>query len=129
MSVFITNTTKHTAPNLPYSQIQEKLLGKKYELSLIFIGEKRARALNKKHRDKDYIPNVLSFPLDNTIGEIYICLPRMNQESKKFDLTPEGTLLMLFIHGVLHLKGYEHGDAMERLERKTLNTYNLTKHT
>ncbi len=60
-------------PNHPYGEIATDILGRKYNLTLAFIGETRAKALNTKHRGKSYTPNVLSFPLTADTGEIYIC--------------------------------------------------------
>jgi ssRNA-specific RNase YbeY (16S rRNA maturation enzyme) len=52
--------------------MKESVLGKKYELSLVFIGDKKSKSLNKKFRNKDYKANILSFPIDNDMGEIFI---------------------------------------------------------
>ena len=52
--------------------IKESVLGKKYELSLVFIGDQKSRTLNKKFRKKDYKANILSFPVDEDMGEIFI---------------------------------------------------------
>lgn len=124
MSTSISHTTK-TYPKHPYSKIKEDVLGNKYELSLVFIGEKRARELNKKYRKKSYVPNVLSFPIEKNIGEIYICPTAARAQAKKFDMTQNGYICFLFIHGLYHLKGYDHSDEMEKLEQKAFRKYNL----
>ncbi len=114
-----------TYPKLPYEAMKDTVLGKNYMLSLIFIGEKRAQALNAKHRNATYVPNVLSFPLDKNTGEIYITPRVAEKECKKFGMTPHGYIGFLFIHGLLHLKGYPHGATMERLEKKYTALYKL----
>lgn len=125
MDVHIAHTVK-SYPRLPYQEIKDSVLGTQYTLSLIFVGEARARALNTKYRNATYIPNVLSFPLDKKTGEIYIT-PRMaHKESKKFNMTPRGYIGFLFIHGLLHLKGYPHGATMEKAEKKYCMHYKLT---
>jgi rRNA maturation RNase YbeY len=126
MKNFSISATVRTYPKLPYLKIKETVLGKTYSLSLVFIGEKRAEMLNKKHRGKTYIPNVLSFPLTNTNGEIYITPSCAPHEAAKYDLSPTGYVGYLFIHGLLHLKGHGHGDTMSRAEKRLLSKYNIT---
>lgn len=124
MSLSISKSIK-TFPKLPYQEIQEKILGKSYSLSLIFIGEKRACALNKTHRNATYIPNVLSFPLTHDTGEIYITPNVAQKEASKYEMTSTEYIGYLFIHGLLHLKGYPHGDTMEKLEKKYCRLFKL----
>lgn len=110
-------------PKHPYADIKDAILGKSYQLSLIFIGEKKAAALNTNYRQKTYSPNVLSFPLDTKIGEIYICPAVANKEAHEYHKTPEGYIAFLFIHGLLHLKGHDHGATMEALERRYVKRF------
>lgn len=112
-------------PTLPYEAMKNAVLGKGYELSLTFIGATRAQRLNKKHRNASYVPNVLSFPLSKVVGEIYIAPCVAKREAKKFSLTPKGYIGYLFIHGLLHLKGYPHGDTMEKAEKKYCAQFSL----
>lgn len=112
-------------PKLPYQTIAEDLLPKRYALSLVFIGERRAQKLNEQYRQKTYVPNVLSFPLTSDTGEIFITPRVAEREAKKFSLTPRGYVGFLFIHAILHLKGYRHGATMERAEKKYLLKYGL----
>ena len=112
-------------PKLPYEVMAHSILGKNYSLSLIFVGKVRAQSLNKKYRKATYVPNVLSFPLDKNTGEIYITPLVAKTESKKYGMTPTGYIGFLFIHGLLHLKGYPHGATMDRLEKKYCTLYKL----
>lgn len=126
MKVTIEHTTKAKPPRLPYQEITEAIAGKRYQLSIIFVGETRAQSLNEKYRNKSYIPNVLSFPLDDTTGEIYICPSVAKREAKNFDLSVKGYIAFLLIHGLLHLKGHDHGATMEKLERKYVRAFGVT---
>ncbi len=110
-------------PKFPYQEIKEAILGKKYSLSVAFVGTKRAQKLNVEYRQKSYVPNVLSFPLDSETGEIFICPEIAYGEAKDFNLSKEGYIAFLFIHGLLHLKGYDHGDTMESLERRYMKKF------
>ncbi|MCB9811034.1 MAG: rRNA maturation RNase YbeY [Candidatus Nomurabacteria bacterium] len=120
----ITSTIKHY-PSFPYQNIKEAILGKKYTLSLTFVGEKRAQQLNINYRKKDYVPNVLSFPLDENNGEIFICPKIANKEAWQYNLTKDGYIAFLFIHGLLHLKGYDHGVKMEQLEKRYMKRFDI----
>lgn len=121
----ITKTIKGPYPSYPYENMKDVILGKKYELSLLFVGSKRAQDLNQAYRQKTYVPNVLSFPLDNNNGEIYICPQVAKKEAKNFNLTERGYIAYLFIHGLLHLKGYDHSDKMDALEQKYLKQFGI----
>ena len=103
----------------------ESILGKKYQLSLVFIGEKRAQKLNLSSRGKNYTPNILSFPLDKSNGEIFICESKSASEAKNFNLSKKAYVGFLFIHGCLHLKGFAHGDKMEKKEKFYLKKFGL----
>lgn len=113
----LTVTKKGTLPRVPFLGIKEKVLGKKYDLSISFVDEPTAQALNITHRKKDYIPNTLSFSLTETTGEIVMCIPAIKKEFKKFDMSYDTYLRFLLIHSMLHLKGYEHGSTMEDKEQ------------
>lgn len=118
-------TTARAYPKHPYETIKNAVLGKSYTLTLVFTGATRAQALNKAHRGATYVPNVLSFPLDAHNGEIYITPTVARREAKKFDMTYEGYVGFLFIHGLLHLKGHDHGATMEKAERLFVRKFNL----
>lgn len=124
MSLIISSSIK-AYPQLPYADIQNTILGKSYTLSLTFVGAKRAYTLNHTHRNATYIPNVLSFPLSEKVGEIYITPNVAYKEAHTFNLTPHGYIGFLFIHGLLHLKGYAHGDTMDKAERKYMQKFHL----
>lgn len=117
-SLTITNKTKGKLPRLPFLEMKNAALGKNYELSLVFIGERRSKKLNTEYRDKHKSGNVLSFPLDKKTGEIFICPVRARREMKNFDRKYDNFIAFLFIHGLLHLKGMDHGSTMERAEEK-----------
>jgi probable rRNA maturation factor len=112
-----------TLPNVPFLEIKDKLLGKSYDLTVTFCTPKESQERNKTYRDKDYPTNILSFPLDEHTGEIYICLSIARRDAKKFDMTYDQFLHLLVIHGCLHLKGHDHGSTMDSLEEKHLKQF------
>jgi rRNA maturation RNase YbeY len=123
---FSLNSTVKAHPTWPYEAIGAAILGKKYNLSLTFVGPARAQKLNITYRQKEYVPNVLSFPLDETTGEIFICPVVAKTQAKDFNLSVDGYIAYLFIHGCVHLKGHDHGDTMDALERSYVKKFNIT---
>lgn len=81
------------------------------ELSVCFVGRKRARDLNVNYRQKDYIPQVLGFPMslnkdaDGIIrmGDIVICTQKLKYEIKFQKSTLEKVLYEWLVHGVENL--------------------------
>lgn len=117
--------TKGKLPRLPFLDIKNAIVGPDYELSVVFIGDKRSADLNRIHRGKDKPANVLSFPLSKTEGEIFLNPKRARKEAGKFGDSYKQFLAYLFIHGLLHLKGFDHGSKMESEERRFRKQFGL----
>lgn len=106
--------------------IKNEILGKNYDLNIYFVGEKMIKSVNQKYRKKDYVTDILSFPfLDDNFGEIYICLNKVERKAKLFNTTTENYLNYLFIHGMTHLLGLDHGEEMDKLEKKYTKKLNI----
>ncbi len=95
-----------------------------------------SRELNATYRQRDKASNVLSFPAEVAVpevallGDLAICVPVVAQEAATQEKEFEDNLAHLFMHGVLHLLGYDHetaaeADAMEAVERDALATLNI----
>lgn len=113
----IINTTKTKHPSsIPYQQIKNRILGRDYELSVVFCGRHLIRRLNRENRNKDYATDVLSFPLSDQSGEMFICQDVCRLRAREHSRSETNYLAMLFVHGCVHLKGHDHGDTMEKLE-------------
>lgn len=98
------------------------------EASVSFVGEARIRALNREHRGKDEVTDVLSFPLEEwdedeetpevaaslaagpplLLGDIVVCARRALEQAAGDDLPPSFEFAVLLVHGALHLLGYDH---------------------
>jgi probable rRNA maturation factor len=121
----IKNTTKQKPLSKGefFGLVKNDILGKEYELSLVFLGGKKIKELNKRYRNKDYIPNILSFPISKKSGEIFINLEKAKKEAADFELSKKNFIRFLFIHGCIHLLGFDHGKKMEELEEKYLRKF------
>lgn len=119
MPLAIANLTKRQVSDLFFAKYKKKILGAKYDLSLVFCGPALTRRLNKEKRGKDKVANILSFPLTKTAGEIFINLPADRQDSRA---NGGFSIEHLFIHGLLHLAGQQHGSKMEAEEKRFLSS-------
>ena len=122
-NITIKNSTKGKLPRLPFVCMKEAVLGKDYELGVSFVSPKRQREINKTYRQIDKTTNILSFPLDENSGDISFDLAKVREDAPLFDMTYSNFLKYLFIHGLLHLKGYDHSAIMERQEKKFLKMF------
>ena len=82
------------------------------DLSLIFGNDNLLADLKKKFFDLDHYTDVIAFRINdydenNVEGEIYISLPRVKENAKKYDQYFQKELGRLIIHGSLHLLGYK----------------------
>lgn len=102
------------------------------ELTVRIVDENEAAALNRTYRGKDYVPNVLSFPMHSggpfdtgLLGDVVICAAVAEREAREQGKTLCAHWAHLVAHGVLHCCGFEHdSDAgasrMETLEKRIL---------
>lgn len=104
-------------------EVGENLQKGKYALDLIFCGEEFIRELNKTYRDKNEATDVLSFSFpedlpqvceEKLLGEIYISLETVINRNEGDLGKVKAEVKLLFCHGVLHLLGYTHDNALER---------------
>lgn len=114
-------------------KIKDKILGKNYELSLVFTNPKLSRKLNRIYRGKDKPANVLAFPISKHLGEIFIDLKTAKKEAGNFGMNFKKFVSYLFIHALLHLKGMSHSSKMNKAENKFLSqlingTTNRSRH-
>ena len=118
---------------LKFSQV--KLLKNKSNNYTIFLtNNKKMRQLNKKFRNKNKPTDVLSFPFQNKIkntkntylGDIAISYEIVKKKSKNSNFLLEFD--KMWIHGYLHLLGYDHKknkeyNKMRKLENLILNKF------
>lgn len=119
----IKNKTKGKLPSLPFVSIKNKIIGKKYDLSISFLSPNEQKKINLTYRGINKTTNILSFPLSKTSGEITFDLAKLKKESPLFEMKYPQFLKYLLIHGLLHLKGFEHGSIMEKEEKKFLDLF------
>jgi probable rRNA maturation factor len=114
----IVNRTRASIPRARFRAVKDAVLGPDYRLDLVFTGSAEIRKLNLTYRNKDRATDILSFPLSKTEGEIFISPAEARKEARRFGRAYPSFIVFLFIHGCFHLKGYDHGATMERMEAR-----------
>ena len=115
--------TAARAPRIDFVAIARDLLPERYILSLVVCGDTLARRINRAYRKKDYAPNVLSFPLGEYEGEIFLNVRKAEREARAAGISARERIALLFVHGCLHLRGMKHGHKMEAEEREILKRF------
>jgi probable rRNA maturation factor len=87
------------------------------ELSVLFIGDRAMRSLNRTWRGKDRTTDVLSFCLregefssvqTHLLGDIVISVPRAEKQARESGHPLTRELERLLVHGLAHLLGFDH---------------------
>jgi len=84
------------------------------DLSLVLTDDDKIQDLNKKYRNKDKVTDVLSF---EELNEIFICLPEAQRQARLLKTSLKLELTRLLVHGIVHLKGYDHEKSEREAER------------
>ena len=108
------------------------------EIELIITNNSTIEELNKEHRGKENPTDVLSFPLDNffegqslkniPLGSIVISEDFVKEKAEHFGHTQNDELSLLFIHGLLHLLGFDHESdegEMRKKEKEIIESFSL----
>ena len=82
------------------------------ELSIVLTDDTSIAELNAQYRGKSRPTDVLSFPMDDDIrlGDIVISLDTARKQAEEVDIPLKREVAFIFIHGFLHLMGFDHED-------------------
>ena len=134
----IENLTDTSVPIKLLESIAKSLTSREIDLTICY--NKTIQAYNRAYRQKNQPTDVLSFPIDNDniisnnnlmpLGSIVISIDFVHLKAEEFKHTREDELALLFIHGLLHILGYDHEiDSGEMREEEALiiQKFNLPK--
>ena len=99
----------------------------KYVLSLIIVGPKGIKTINRDYRNIDKVTDVISFAMLDSgdimeadgkieLGDIFINKDRVLSQAKAYSHSVKREFVFLFIHGLLHLLGYDHMNSKDEKE-------------
>lgn len=137
----IINKTRTKIDKNLFKKTAKIVLKNKKKVTLIFTDDQEIKKLNRKYRKKNKTTEILAFPAISKakdlkecilpeserdyLGEIVISIEQAQKQANLFGYSRNKELIRLFIHGLLHLLGYEHRrkkerKKMEKLEMKLL---------
>ncbi|MDW7650096.1 MAG: rRNA maturation RNase YbeY [Bacillota bacterium] len=144
MAVILNNEQQDALPNgvldamerVASLSLTEHDLPPDAEISLTICNNRTIRELNKKWRFIDAATDVLSFPLldeadagagrDILLGDIVISLEQAKKQAADYGHSLRRELLYLFVHGILHLLGYDHQNEGEQTEMREVEEHLLS---
>jgi len=105
----------------------------KQSIEVIITNNESIATLNATHREKDMPTDVLSFPMEAVLetmplGSIVISEDFVKEKSLTFGHSEDAELSLLFIHGLLHLLGYDHevdNGEMRAKEKEIIQAFDL----
>jgi len=104
------------------------------ELSVLLTNDKKIQELNKKYRGQNQATDVLSFPQSegeesepnvHLMGDVVISMMTAKRQSVEHGLSFDEEIILLLIHGILHLLGFEHERSEEEANLMKIKTREL----
>lgn len=110
--------------------------------SIIFVDNEEIHQINKERRGVDRATDVISFALEDSpddfgefriLGDIFISIPKMQEQAKEYGHSEKRELSFLVVHGLLHLLGYDHmkskkdEEIMFSLQDEILESLNILR--
>jgi len=94
----------------------------KSSISIIVTNARTTRALNKQHRGKNYVPDVLTLEYaqkfkaqkNAQLGEMYITDSMLKKQAKMYQHSIADEFTILVVHGIVHMMGFEHEGVNEQ---------------
>ena len=97
------------------------------EFSVTFVSKERIHEINRDYRHVDRVTDVITFALEDEdspfiegmpreLGDIFICLDRAKEQAVDYGHSLKREMCFLFVHGLLHLLGYDHMNEEEEKE-------------
>lgn len=108
------------------------------EIELIITDDATMQELNAEYRGKNNVTDVLSFPMEAPfteqsifgmpLGSIIIAESLVKNKAEEFGHSTQDELSLLFIHGMLHLLGFDHENdhgEMRMREKELIEAFGL----
>ncbi|MBU6310545.1 rRNA maturation RNase YbeY [Patescibacteria group bacterium] len=99
-----------------FTRFKNAVLGRDFDCSFTYLPPARMRAVNRAHRGIDAATDILSFRLSDLSGEVLLCEREIVRHAREWGVSPERYLPYLVIHGLVHIKGFDHGAIMDTEE-------------
>jgi len=106
------------------------------ELGIVFVDDSRIRELNRRYLRRDKPTNVLAFSMregefpmlhPHLLGDLVISVETAERQSHRFGLSAGDMVILLIIHGILHLLGYDHLQSKKKAREMALKQKELLR--
>lgn len=109
----------------------------KGEVEIVVINDKEMQKINFCYRGKNKTTDVLSFAFQEDkniktdfLGQIFISYPQIKSQAKKYKVPEKEEFIRMLVHGLLHLKGFDHNTTKKErkmfdLQEKIVKKVNL----
>ena len=102
------------------------------EILVIFTSDEILSDLKKEFFNKEHLTDVISFRINDyneekVEGEIYISIPQVERNARKFDQSFSRELSRIIIHGSLHLLNYDDSTIDSKITMTEKEDYFLKK--
>jgi len=129
--IFLENTTQFAPAIERLKEIADAISTR--DIELILCDDDAIKELNRQYRRLDKATDVLSFPLAGDhdhlpLGTVVISTDHALQKAGELGHSIDDEIALLFIHGVLHLAGYDHetdNGEMREKEHKIIRAFGL----
>ena len=102
------------------------------DVELVFVNDDEMRKINHEHRGIDKATDVLSFPYEQVpgglMGSVVISTDTASRVASELGHSIECEIALLFLHGVLHILGYDHeidNGQMREKEKEVIEHFSL----
>lgn len=90
-------------------------------VEVVYVDEDEIVRINKEHLDHNYVTDIITFRYDESNsdgieGTMFCCAPRIVEQAAEFDESPRREFLRIYIHGLLHLIGYDDKSDQQKKE-------------
>jgi probable rRNA maturation factor len=105
------------------------------ELSIVIVDDEQIRRLNRQYFHRSRPTNVISFPQQSfaghparVLGDVVISIETAQRQAQIRGVQLEEEIIILLIHGLLHLLGYDHEGSAEERKKMTAKEKELCAH-
>ncbi|MCI6343226.1 MAG: rRNA maturation RNase YbeY [Campylobacter sp.] len=102
------------------------------DVELVFVSDDEMREINREQRGIDKVTDVLSFPYEQVygglMGSVVISTDTASRIAGELGHSIECEIALLFLHGVLHILGYDHeidNGQMRQKEKEVIEHFSL----
>lgn len=99
-------------------------------VELVYTDEEGIVKINQEYLGRDYVTDIITFSYEEITtngieGTLYCCAPRIDEQSREVNSDTEQEFYRIFIHGLLHLAGYDDSTSEEKEAMTTLENHYL----